>query len=347
MLTLVASAADISWLSDVMTAPENVPEPERPLTPLLRDEQGRAITTREAWEDRRAELREAWLDFLGPLPQAPGPLTFKTLSTERLDQCTRILIRYEAEPGRFVDAYLLRPNDESAAKRSGVVVFHPTNVETINVVAGTGGRPEQHLGLRLAERGFVAICPANYLWEEPSYDKAVAAAKKRHPNSLGMATMVADGIRAVDLLAALPDVDPDRIGTIGQSLGAKEVLYLMAFDDRVKCGAASEGGVGLHSTNWDARWYLGPKINEDDFPLNHHELLAMIAPRSLLVIGGESGRGASDGDRSWPYIAAANEINRLYGEPASIGLLNHRQGHRLTPEYAEKAFEWLEASLDP
>src|SRR5690606_15110658 len=102
----------------------------------------------------------------------------------------------------------------------------------------------------------------------------------------------------------------------------------------------------LDSTNWDAPWYLGPSVIRSDFPRDHHELLALAAPRPLLILGGESGRGAADGDRSWPYVSAASDVYRLYGEPVRIGLLNHREGHRLSPEMAEKCFEWLEASLD-
>lgn len=340
-----AFAAEVPWLAEVTTTPANVPEPDRPLSDLLRDARGSEITTREAWEARRAELRKAWLDFLGPLPQAPPGMKAEAVLEERLDHCTRSLVRYEAEPGRFVEAYLLRPADAGGGKRPGVVAFHPTTTDTIGVVAGTAGKPEQHIGLRLAERGFVVLCPQNFLWETAKYDDAVAAAKRRHPDSRGMATMLADGMRAVDVLRSLPGVDPERVGAIGHSLGAKEVLYLMAFDDRVKAGVASEGGVGLSSTNWDAPWYLGPECRRPDFPRDHHELLALAVPRPLLILAGESGPGAADGDRTWPYVAAAQKVYGLYGEPVRLGLLNHRQGHRLSPEVAEKAFAWLEAAL--
>jgi pimeloyl-ACP methyl ester carboxylesterase len=263
---------------------------------------------------------------------------------EQLDLCSRHRIRYEAEPGRWVEAFLLRPLKNDPQKPA-IVAFHPTTAETMNVVAGTGGREEQHIGLRLAERGFVVICPANYLWEESTYLESVAAAKKRHPESRGMATMLADGIRAVDVLLSFPDVDPQRVGTIGHSLGGKEALYLLAFDDRVRAGIASEGGIGLSFSNWDAPWYLGPEIHEPSFPRNHHELLALIAPRPFLVLGGEEGRGCADGDRSWPFLIVGQQVSRLYGDPVQIGLLNHHQGHRLSPETAEKAFAWLELML--
>jgi dienelactone hydrolase len=338
-------AADLPWLAEVTTPPADVPEPDRPLSDLLRDASGQVIESRAAWEARRAELRKAWLDFLGPLPQGPAEMKLEVVLEERLERCTRSVVRYEAEPGRVVEACLLRPTGGGTGKRPVVVVFHPTTTDTIGVVAGTAGKPEQHIGLRLAERGFVALCPRNFLWETAKYDDAVAAAKQRHPESRGMATMLADAMRAVDVLASLPDVDSDRIGAIGHSLGAKEVLYLMAFDDRVKAGVASEGGVGLSSTNWDAPWYLGPECREPHFPRDHHELLALAAPRPLLVLGGESGPGAADGDRTWPYVAAAQKVYRLYGEPVRLGLLNHRQGHRLSPDVAEKAFAWLEVAL--
>jgi hypothetical protein len=160
-----------------------------------------------------------------------------------------------------------------------------------------------------------------------------------------MAKMLYDAQRAVDVVLSLPEVDPARVGTFGHSLGAKEVLYLLAFDDRVKAGVASEGGLGLDSTNWDAPWYLGPEARDPKFPRDHHELVGLIAPRPFLVIAGESGSGAADGKRSWPYLDAALPVYKLYGEPARLGLLNHGRGHPLPLAEFEKAIEWLKVSL--
>src|SRR5262249_52647172 len=149
----------------------------------------------------------------------------------------------------------------------------------------------------------------------------------RHQDALGMAKMLFDAQRALDLLTSLPQVDPARLGACGHSLGAKETLYLAAFDDRVKASVFSEGGIGTSFSNWEAPWYLGTK----DFGRDHHELLAMIAPRAFLLIAGEQ----ADGARSWPYVASALEVYRLYGTPCRIGLFNHAQGHEKIPEVAE------------
>ncbi len=337
-----ANGGEVAWLDKVTSPAANVVlDQTTGTTPLLDG------ITAESWESRRAEIVRRWESILGPLPQgAPDGLQMEVLSDDSLATCTRQIVKYQAEPGRFVRAYVLRPVGDESTTRPGVVLFHPTNRETIKVVAGTGGRPHQHLALPLVERGFVVVCPENYIFEESTYNVAVAEARKRHPESVGMATMLADGMRAVDLLESLPGVDLDRIGAIGHSLGAKEVLYLMAFDSRVKAGVFSEGGIGIRHSNWDAEWYLGKQINMPGFQHEHSELLALIQPRALLIFGGESGRGAADGDRTWPFVTAANEISRRLGETARIGLINHRQGHIFLPDMAEQGFDWLETYTD-
>ncbi len=121
--------------------------------------------------------------------------------------------------------------------------------------------------------------------------------------------MLWDASRAVGLLAAQPDVNPRRLGAIGHSLGAKETLYLAAFDERVRAAVSSEGGIGMTFSNWDAPWYLGAEIRRPGFSLDHAQVLALCAPRPFLLIGGES----ADGDRSWPFIAEVIPVWKLTG----------------------------------
>jgi dienelactone hydrolase len=145
----------------------------------------------------------------------------------------------------------------------------------------------------------------------------------------------------VDILLQQPDVDPQRIGAVGHSLGAKETLYLAAFDERVRATVSSEGGIGVKFSNWNADWYLGTAIHDPAFGRDHHELLALAAPRPFLLIGGES----ADGDRGWPFIAAALPIYRLYGAPARVGQFNHRQGHAVPPVAERRIEDWFDAYL--
>ncbi len=334
----------MSWLDKVTTPPAILFNSTHNLEPLLTKDNGNDSKL-VLWKKHRSQLRQDWLKILGPLPQAPSDgFKLRTVSEEHLSTFSRTLVRYAAEPGRFVNAYILRPAGDIHTVRPGVVAFHPTNKESIKVVAGTGGRPDQHLALPLVEHGFVVICPENFINEKTTWNEAVAAARIRHPDSTGMATMLADGMRSVDVLSTFPGVDPTRIGAIGHSLGAKQVLYLMAFDARVAAGVFSEGGIGLNFSNWDANWYLGPQTKSVKFKHDHHELLGLIAPRPLLIFGGETGR-AADGDRTWPYITAANHVYQLYGEPTRLGFINHHEGHTFPPPMADKAIEWLDTYL--
>jgi hypothetical protein len=148
-------------------------------------------------------------------------------------------------------------------------------------------------------------------------------------------------MRAVDLLTSLPQVDPSRIGAVGHSLGAKEVLYLAAFDLRIRAAVFSEGGIDLGSSNWDAPWYLGPAVRHPGFPLDHGQLLALAAPRAFLIIGGDS----ADGDRSWPSIEAVLPVWKLLGNDQAVGLWNHRQGHPFPALARDRSFAWLERFL--
>lgn len=351
-----AQGADVAWLAEVNTPPLEVPMPKRALAPLLPAEVLKGDNAKAAWLQERKAIREKWLAFLGPMPKRPEDNSLEILKTEHFDWGKRQKVRYENEPDQFIEAYLLIPTTKQAgskqlgtnklSKSAGLVALHPTTNATIEEIAGVQGAASQHLGLDLAKEGFVVLCPKNFLWHEAKdLQTAVKQFHARQPQTRGMHKMLYDAQRATDILASLPEVDPQRIGAVGHSLGAKETLYLMAFDERIRAGVFSEGGIALDSTNWEAPWYLGDAVRQDSFAFDHHQLIALIAPRPFLVLAGETGSGAADGDRSWPCIAAAQPIYRTYGEPVRVGLFNHHQGHAIPAEAHKRLVEWLRVYL--
>ena len=330
---------DVAWLAEIQRPPAKVPDDAPKLSELLRDVEGQPITTPQGWENHRESIRQWWLDFLGPLPaQRKAPPKLEVIAEDKPDGVVRQLVRYEVEPGIPTEAYLLKPA-HLGGKAPGIAVFHSTVDHSIRQPAGVEGAPEKAFGLKLARKGCGALCPRNFLWPENGRISAQDETKKflARAKCKGMAKMLYDALVAVDILVSMSAVDPRRIGAVGHSLGAKETLYLAAFDERVKVTVSSEGGIGTKFSNWNAPWYLGPAIDDPAFTHEHHELLALAAPRPFLLVGGDS----ADGDRGWPFIAAARSVYDLYGQPARIGQFNHKKGHAVPPEAEVRIEEWL------
>jgi dienelactone hydrolase len=303
------------------------------LRPLLQTQDGSPIHTRSAWRKEARRLESDWREFLGPIPEhRPHP---KPIIQEReaLPGFTRLHIQYDVEPGVPMDGYLLEPMRAPGdkAKRPGVIVFHPTTPFQAKGVAGLAVEyPEdKHQGVQLVRRGYVVWCPRNFInTQDRNWMTNTLQVLATHTNWTGMTRMLLDAVVAMDFLERWPGVDRHRIGCLGHSLGAKEVLYAMAFDKRYKVGVSSEGGIGIELSNWDAPWYLGPRIKQPSRTLEHHQLLALVAPRPFLLIGG----GSADGDPSMPFISAARHVYDLLGAKDHLQFLDHGKGHAYPPE---------------
>ncbi|MBN2309257.1 MAG: acetylxylan esterase [Candidatus Hydrogenedentes bacterium] len=87
-----------------------------------------------------------------------------------------------------------------------------------------------------------------------------------------------DCIRAVDYLASRPEVDPERLGVIGNSGGGQMALLIAAADERIKvCAAAHPGG------SMENSYLLGRGLID-------HEILGLIPPRPCaFIVGRDSG----------------------------------------------------------
>ena len=338
---LLAGALVLSGGEPGPAEPSSAAAPQ--LRPLLDDLEGKPIKTRAGWQKQRAQLKREWQKVVGEFPKSKLPLNTVSLGREVLPGFTRKHLQYQVEKGLFVDGYLLTP-ENPVGQLPAVVVFHPTTPLQAKSVAGLSpDYPEEKWqGVQLVQRGYMVWCPRNYInTDGADWSRNAAKAIAAHPGWTGMARMTWDAIRAADFLESLPNVDRKRIGCLGHSLGAKQVLYAMAFDERYRAGVFSEGGIGLKFSNWDAVWYLGPKVRATDFAREHHELLAMIAPRAFLLIGG----GSADGEGSREFVRAVEPVYRLLGREEKIQFMNHKQGHAYPPEARRAAEEFLEREL--
>lgn len=336
-----------AWLDGVQTPPLT---PNDDWPPSLFERAGAPpVTTWKEWLVERERIRRAWLEFLGPWEVVEPGNRHRVLAEDLAAGCRRRLIRYATEPDEEIEAWLLLPADEAARPDRGwpgAVVFHSTTDQTIDEPAGTAASDAVAIGTWLCRRGFVVLCPRCHLWNTTPAHRidlpgAVARLAARHPGACGMRKLLHDGIRAVDILHTIDSVDATAIVTAGHSLGAKEALYLAAFDDRIGGAAFSEGGIGLGFSNWHDPWYLGDAIRDPSFRLDHAQLLGVTLPGGMLILGGEAGPGAADGDRSWGHVARGLEVGRLERPRPRLGLFNHRGGHAIPAAARERLLDWL------
>ena len=273
------------------------------------------------------------------MPVRPKALATRLEKVEKCDGFTRQLLSFLSADGDRILAYLLIPDGIKAGeKRPAIVVFHPTTTEMEKQPAGLGKDPARAFGVHLVKRGYVVLCPQCYIMKDGGPKKQAEAVGKAWPGLTGLGKMIFDASRCVDFLEALPFVDARRIGCIGHSLGAKEVLFALAFEPRYKVGVFNEGGVGLRMSNWTDPWYLTAKMKAHIPTLENHQILALCAPRPLLILGGDS----ADGDASWPFVHAVLPVYELLGAGNRIGLVNHHGKHSFPRPARQTAYRWLD-----
>lgn len=347
MLSLLAASlligqadAKPNWRDLTQKPFAKLKSPDLGLEPLLLAD-GKKISTKEDWLLQRKGLEAAWRGHLGTAPAKAKDLDVRTEETVEEKDHIRKLVSFQATKDNRIRAYLLIPKGmKPGEKRPAVVVFHQTTKDTFKEPVGLGKNATLALGLHLVKRGYIVLCPECFILQG---DWAAAQAKvidKTWPGWTGMGKMLFDASVCVDFLVWLETigVDVTRIGCIGHSLGAKEVLYAMAFDSRYQAGVFSEGGIGLRMSNWTDPWYLTSRMKEHIPRSEHHQVLALVAPRPILILGGDS----ADGDTSWAFIEAALPVYELLGAGEKVGLVNHHAKHTFPRSARAISYQWLD-----
>lgn len=302
--------------------------------------------SKQEWEKKRPALLGAWKDLLGRFePGGEARKWIGDVRKARLGACEK-LAKYERceleipiETDFWQKYLLLRPY--SAGKHPAVIAWTSTSPDY--------REPEKWWGAWLAERGFVVLCGWSFLrnYRDGSMfrDGAPEKVHERFGRWMGVGKMAWDAGQEVRYLAGRKDVDAKRIGMIGFSLGAKGALYAAAFTPGLAAVVSIDPGVPINgSTNWFAKWYqdwnnetsmrlLNPDVATPEFERDHHELLALAAPRPVLILGGNAATTPSvDSDDLFthPYIERAREVYRFYDAGDRLEFKITGEGHKAT-----------------
>jgi dienelactone hydrolase len=220
---------------------------------------------------------------------------------------TRTLVSYDVEAGERIDAWLLRPRGESPpggwpailALHQHAGQYYLGKAEP----AGLSADSMYHYGLDMCRRGYVVLCPDHLCFEDrrpPEYRRVENAAldgqqyerfeftRRILAGTCLQTKYLHDMTCALDLLEQLPEVNRERLGAIGHSLGGQEALWLAWYDQRVRA-AVSSCGFGLIRTiirdgiNHNFGLYVPGLLDICDAD----GLVAEIAPRAFMLTDGE------------------------------------------------------------
>jgi len=289
---------------------------------------------------------------MGPLPDRSKlpPLDMKVLERVGGEGFVRLKITLVVEPGDRLPAYLYRPTDlKPGERRAAILALHPTSPLGKDVVAGAGPRPNRAYALELAQRGYVVIAPDYPPYGDYKYDFEA----DRYVS--GTMKGIFNHMRCVDLLVSLPEVDAERIGVIGHSLGGHNAMFVGVFDTRLKAIVSSCGWTPFHDyyggniKGWTSDRYM-PRLNDvygldpDRVPFDFYEVVAALAPRAFFS-------NSPTGDDNFAVAGvrkAIPEARKVYALPGAADHLQVRYpdcAHDFPPKVRFESYAFLDTIL--
>jgi dienelactone hydrolase len=315
---------------------------------LRADGQRQSIRTADDWQERRKHILAGMEAVMGPFPRPkkPIPLDVQVIEEHTENGLVRRKLSYHTDRAdRRVHAWLLMPADVSKP-RPAIVCLHQTTPHGKDSPVGLSDRPTMHLALFLAQRGYVTLSPDYPSLGEHEHDF------ESDEYQSGSMKAIYDNVRAIDLLCTLPEVDRERIGCIGHSLGGHNSLFTAAVDERIKAVVTCCGFTRFHKydggdlTGWSGPRYM-PLIasqygnSPDRIPFDFPEVLAAIAPRAVFVIAPvEDDNFDVSGVRD--TVAAVSPVYELLGAADRLHVIYPDSGHDFPIEAREESFAFLD-----
>jgi pimeloyl-ACP methyl ester carboxylesterase len=352
---IVRSAISLAVLTLVQlsTADDKSSGPTAPDLLLQVDSQkaSRPIQSAEAWSERRAGILQAMQEVMGPLPKESRrvPLDVEVVEEVSNDRFTRRKVTFAVEKDDRLAAYLFIPKNQSD-KSPAVLCLHPTSREFgKKIPAGLGATYDRHYAIHLAERGYVTLSPDYVGSGDSQFDP--------YKHGYESATMkgIWNHMRCIDLLQSLNEVDDDRIGVLGHSLGGHNSMFVAVFDQRIKCVVSN---CGFNSfpyymkgdlKGWSHDGYM-PRIHSQfecdaaKMPFDFTEVVAALAPRPFLASAPvRDDNFAVEGVKV--CIIAAEPVYELLGAKDKLAANYPDCEHDFPEDAREVAYTWLDRWL--
>jgi len=324
--------------------------PRRGIENVLAPAGAAPLTNAAAWTAARAQVRARLEWLLGePPPVATDPggrygaeSRARAVLLQRADPPARV-VKESLNFGNYIPGDLYYPTNVASTERRlpAFIWLHPISVSH-GYVAGYFRNEMPHLAL--TRSGY-----AVFAFDQIGHGGRLEEARefyRRYPRWSLLGKTVADTAAAVEALRRHPRVDPEQIYLLGYGTGAMAALVAAALDERVAGVLAVNGLTPLRldtaagGTGGVARWAqwlpllprLGAFVGEERrIPCDWHEVMALVAPRPLLVI-----TPGVDYQSRFEYLRlavdAARPVFELLGAPQNLVFQRTEDYHHFNPE---------------
>jgi len=258
------------------------------------------VQTPKHWLVKRQQILDSMQAAMGKLPARKELPAFNIQLLDSLitKQYTRYNIRFAVSQNETLSAFLYIPSQPyRKRKMAAMLALHPTGILGKKIMDGEDPQYKNAIARELAERGYVVIAP-----DYPGFGDQKGYDFNTDRYESGTMKAIFDNMRCIDLLETRADVDPDKIGVIGHSLGGHNAIFTGAFDTRLKvivssCGwtllpdyfngdQASAQKYGGKLWPWAQERYMPflrdkYELNPDKVPFDFDEVIAALAPRAF------------------------------------------------------------------
>ncbi|MSR59773.1 MAG: acetylxylan esterase [Planctomycetaceae bacterium] len=303
----------------------------------------KAPQTLEAWQVQKSHLRQKLLDLWGGFPDEPCDLDPQTLGELQRDGYRVEKIVFKTRPGVQMTANAYVP--AGTGKRPAVLCVH-------GHWKGAKQDPvPQSRCIGLARLGFFVLAVDAFGAGERGIGKALGeyhgemTGATLWPVGLPLSGLqVYENMRAVDFLLTRPEVDGTKLGITGASGGGNQTMYAGAFDERFGC-VVPVCSVGNYRSYLGAAACVCEIVPDIVTYTEEGALLAMVAPRALMVINATRDAFQFSVGEAQKSIAAAQHVFRLYGKAGNITHDIFESGHDYGKAMREAMYGWMTLHL--
>lgn len=314
-----------------------------------------------AWTNERKKVEATLTELLGDIPARPGKLKVETVFKKQMNGYTLEKLMIDNGIDGWIPGYLAIPTNVKG-KVPVILGMHGHGSSKDNIFGSSSTTAQDVLAL-LISKGYAVMAIDSYFNGErrgtgPAGIRETQAQGSDQEASLFKMNLwfgrslwgmqLRDEQIALDYLNTRPEIDSERIGAQGMSMGSTRAWWLAAIDKRIKtvvgvaCFTRYQELIEQRELKAHGIYYFVPGM------LKHFDteaVMGLLAPRPFLALTGDSDAGSPVSGMK-TLEKKLDQVYSLYKEQDKFkSIIYPNTGHVYTDDMKIEMVEWFEKYL--